>query len=76
MFLSGADRRIVDQAVGGECGVDDQSGLGPEVADVEQTQVGAGGDLLECGEPVAGEHGGDPGPEQRFRIGERRLGGR
>jgi hypothetical protein len=61
-FLSGAERGIVHQAVGGEYGVNDQPGLRPELADVEQTQVGDGGDLLEHGEPVPGEHGVDPGP--------------
>jgi hypothetical protein len=46
------------------------------VTGAQQAQVGDGGDLLKRGEPVAGEHAGDPGPEQRFRIGERCLGGR
>jgi hypothetical protein len=46
------------------------------VTGAQQAQVGDGGDLLKRGEPVAGEHAGDPGPEQRLRISERRLGGR
>jgi hypothetical protein len=75
-FLRGADRRVVHQAVAGEYGVNDQSGLRPKMADVEQTRVGDGGDLLKGGEPVPGERGVNPGPEQRFSVVERCLGGR
>jgi hypothetical protein len=75
-ILRGPERGGVHQAVGGEYGVNDQSGLRPKVADVEQTQVGDGGDLLDRGEPVPGEHGVDPGPEQRLSVVERCLGDR
>jgi hypothetical protein len=55
---------------------DVQTGLRPEVADVEQTQVGDGGNLLDRGEPEPGEDGVHAGPEQRFSVVERCQGDR
>src|SRR5678815_4573502 len=61
-LLSGPDPGVVHQAVGGEYGVNDQTGPGPKWRMLSRPRSGTGGDLLGCGEPVPGEHGVDPGP--------------